>query len=215
MTGTQYNDLVQVIPQFRGELVVTKLELGNDKLFTPPTTERLLVQQCLKGNTKAFEILVDKYQKPIYNIAYRMIKNHEQAEDVAQYAFIKAFENLKSFNFKSNFFSWLYRIAVNESFNRINQKKKFEELDASLLSPESTPNEAFQERELCDIIQDSLMEISLDYRVLIVLKHFHNCSYEEIAYILDIPERKVKSGLFTARKLLKAILINNGLVAYD
>jgi len=85
-----------------------------------------LVQECLAGNTKAFEALIDKYQKKIFNIVYRMTGNDDDAEDITQSVFIKVYEKLSSFNPKYKFFSWLYRIALNESLNLMNQKKDWQ-----------------------------------------------------------------------------------------
>lgn len=174
-----------------------------------------LVQECLAGNTKAFEALIDKYQKTIFNIAYRMTDNYDDAEDITQAVFIKAYEKLNSFNPKYKFFSWLYRIAVNEALNLMNQQKRLSELEADFITTEKTPEEIYEELELSERIQDALMEIDLEHRVLIVLKHFEGFSYEEIAYILDISEQKVKSRLFTARQMLKDVLIKRGIVGHD
>lgn len=167
-----------------------------------------LVRECLAGNTKAFEALVDKYQKVIFNVAYRMINNYDDAEDITQSVFIKVYEKLNIFNPKFKFFSWLYRMAVNESLNYLNQKKRTEILNAdSIVSKEKTPEEIYTELELSEKIQDALMELDPDHRILIVLRHFQDCSYKEMSYILDIPEKTVKSRLFTARQLLKTVLI--------
>lgn len=174
-----------------------------------------LVQECLAGNTKAFEALIDKYQKTIFNIAYRMTDNYGDAEDITPAVFIKAYEKLNSFNPKYKFFSWLYWIALNEALNLMNQQKRLSELEADFITTEKTPEEIYEELELSERIQDALMEIDQEHRVLIVLKHFEGFSYEEIAYILDISEQKVKSRLFTARQMLKDVLIKRGIVGHD
>jgi len=170
-----------------------------------------LVRRCLRGETSAFEMLVDKYQKPIYNLAFRMTKNFEDAEDLTQTVFIKAFQKLDSFRFNYKFFSWIYRIAVNESLNFLNQRRRLTDLDSKIISTEKTPEEIVHEEELNRQIQDGLMVLNPDYRILIILKHFHAFSYREISFIVDIPEKKVKSRLFTARQLLKDALMEKGL----
>jgi RNA polymerase sigma-70 factor (ECF subfamily) len=178
-------------------------------------TDKNLVQACLAGNTRAFEALIDKYQKKVFNIVYRMTYNYDDAEDITQSVFIKIYEKLTSFNPKFKFFSWLYRIALNESLNLMNQKKRMTELDADLLTIEKTPEQEYDELELSERIQDALMEIEPDHRALIVLKHFEGFSYPEIAYILDLSEKKVKSRLFSARQVLKNVLITQGIMGHD
>ena len=172
--------------------------------------DNAIVRRCLKGETGVFKLLVDKYQKPIYNLAFRMTKNLEDAEDLTQTVFIKAFQKLDTFRFNYKFFSWIYRIAVNESLNFLNQRKRLTDLDSKIISTEKTPEEIVQQEELNRQIQDGLMVLNPDYRILIILKHFHMFSYREIAFIVDIPEKKVKSRLFTARQLLKDALMEKG-----
>jgi RNA polymerase sigma-70 factor (ECF subfamily) len=178
-------------------------------------TDTNLVQECLAGNTRAFESLIDKYQKKIFNIVYRMTDNYDDAEDITQSVFIKVYEKLSSFNPKFKFFSWLYRIALNESLNLMNQKKRLAELDADFIINEKTPEEEYNDLELSERIQDALMEIEVEHRVLIVLKHFEGFSYQEMAFMLDISEQKVKSRLFSARQVLKNVLITRGIVGHD
>lgn len=179
------------------------------------TKDSELVKQCLRGKLEAFEELVDRYQKPIFNCAYRMTNNYDDAEDITQSVFIKAYEKLKMYRTKYKFFSWIYRIAVNETLNYLNQKKRVETLDPNLISEEKTPEELYDTMEMNKKLQNALMDIGLDYQILIVLKHFQNFSYREIAYILDIPENKVKSRLFSARQMLRGVLISKGFVFND
>ena len=179
------------------------------------TNDINLVQECLAGNTKAFESLIDKYQKKIFNIVYRMVDNYNDAEDITQSVFIKVYEKLKSFNPKFKFFSWLYRITMNESLNYLNQRKRVTELNTEFLVSEKSPEKEYEKLELSEQIQDAIMEIDLEGRVLILLKHLEGFSYREMAYILDLSEQKVKSRLFSARQELKNVLIKRGIVGYD
>jgi RNA polymerase sigma-70 factor (ECF subfamily) len=171
--------------------------------------DNVLIRQCLNGDINAFENLVDKYQKQILNVAYRMIHDFDEAEDIAQSVFIRAYENLKAFNPKYKFFSWIYRIAVNESLNYLNKKSRKEELNKNLITKEKTLDQIVDGIELSEKIQDALIVLDLNYRVVIVLNHFMDFSYKEISDILEIQEKTVKSRLFTARQLLKDILIKN------
>ena len=176
-----------------------------------PDDDHILVRQCLGGDPKAFEALVDRYEKKIFNVALRVTDNYDDAEDVSQSAFIKAYEKLDTFDSKYKFFSWLYRIVVNESLNFVNQLQRFEKLDDSYASKERTPEEYFDQIVAKNAVQEALMNLSLEHRVVIVLKHFQNLSYDEISFVLDLPEKTVKSRLYTARQSLKSILLRKAL----
>ncbi|MFQ5708881.1 MAG: RNA polymerase sigma factor [bacterium] len=172
-----------------------------------------LVRQCLGGHARAFEKIVDKYQKTVFNVALRIVNDCQDAEDIAQTVFVKAYENLRAYNSNYKFFSWLYRMAINESLNFINQRRRFEPLDSNFVAKAKTPDQKYEQTELSQNIQDALMDLKIDYRVVIILKHLEGFNYKEISYILDIPEKRVKSRLFTARQLLRDLLIKRGLVA--
>jgi RNA polymerase sigma-70 factor, ECF subfamily len=170
-----------------------------------------IVKQCQNGDRRAFEILVEKYQKPMFNVALRMTRNYSDAEDIAQATFLKAFEKITSFDHQYKFFSWLYRIAMNESLNFVNQRKQVEELGEDISSDEKSAEENYDQDQTSRSVQDALMELKADHRAVVVLKHLQGLSYDEISRILDIPEKKVKSRLFTARLMLKDVLIAKGL----
>lgn len=174
-----------------------------------------LVKKCQDGDRKAFELLVDRYQRQVFNVALRMTRNYADAEDIAQTTFIKAFENIGSVDPKYKFFSWIYRIVVNESLNHVHQRKYAEELDEEIVAPEKSLEERFDEDQTSARVQDALMEMKEDHRAVIVLKHLQGLSYEEISEILKIPEKKVKSRLFTARLVLKDVLQSKGLERND
>ena len=175
--------------------------------------DHILVRQCLQGNQKAFEEIVERYHKIIFNVGLRVLNNAEDAADVTQTAFLKTYENLHRFNEKYKFFSWLYKIAVNESVNVLRQRKQTQGVDSGIVSTGKNPEETYKDVELSEKIQNALMKIELDYRVVIVLSHYQELSYDEISYVLDLPGKTVKSRLFTARKLLRDILRKEGV--YD
>jgi RNA polymerase sigma-70 factor (ECF subfamily) len=179
------------------------------------TDDLTLVRQCLKGSSKAFETLVNKYQKPIFNVAYRMTREYDDSSELTQMVFVKAYEKLELYNSNFKFFSWLYRIAVNESLNFLKQERKNEELDASVISENDMPDQALHESEVSGNIQKALMKIDMNYRMVIILKHFQEFSYKEMSIILNIPEKTVKSRLFMARQKLKDVLMKEGIVAND
>jgi len=171
--------------------------------------DQRLVDACLKGDTKAFEQIVLSYQKPLYTAAYRIVEDQDEAEDVLQNAFIKAYENLGTYKKSHKLFSWLYRITLNEALNTIHAKKRFEGLSGDYKSGEKTGDEVFQESELSHALDSALRELKLDYRLVIILNHFHDRSYTEMSYILNIPVKTVKSRLFTARNMLRELLVHN------
>lgn len=173
--------------------------------------DQWLVKQCLSGNTRAFEALVDRYEVPIFNVVLKMVRNADDAADLTQTAFVKAYEKLHTYNPRYKFFSWFYRIAVNESLNFLNQRKSHDHLDDGLPSAEKNPVEALDQQERDEAIQDALMVLKPDLRIVIVLRHFQDLTYREISQILEVPEKKVKSRLFAARGQLRRILTRKGL----
>jgi RNA polymerase sigma-70 factor, ECF subfamily len=170
-----------------------------------------LVQRSLAGDHKAFEILVERYQRPIYNLALRFAADPSDAEDIVQSVFVKVYEKLDSFDPKYKFFSWLYKIAVNESINFVNRKKNLEQFNEDIHSGRVVQEDSFQDHEVNNKIDLALLELKPEYRIVVVLNHFQDLTYKEIGFILDIHENKVKSRLFSARKKLRSILMKKGI----
>lgn len=170
-----------------------------------------LVQRCLNGDQKAFEVLVDRYQRPIFNLALRFAADAIDAEDIVQSVFVKVYEKLSSFNPSYKFFSWLYKIAVNESINFLNRKKNLEQFDEDVHSTVAPQEDSFDDHEVNKKIDLALLELKPEYRIVVVLNHFQDLTYKEIGYILDIHENRVKSRLFSARKRLRSILLKKGI----
>lgn len=175
------------------------------------SNDTTLIEQCIKGDRKAFESLLEQYQKPVYNAAFRMLHNPEDARDVTQTVFLKVYENLGSFDTSRRFFSWIYRITLNESINWLEKAGRLKPLEHEAADETGGPERQASNAELGKGIEAALMTITPDYRAVIVLKHLMGCSYVEISEILEIPEKKVKSRLFTARQLLKDELTRTGM----
>ncbi len=175
------------------------------------TDDSELVQKCMDGDRQAFEGLLIKYEKPVYNAAYRMLHSQEDARDVTQTVFLKVFEHFDSYDPKYKFFSWIYRIALNESVNCLKKQNRLDSLDREPLSESDGPEEETGNEQISSGMQAALMTIKPEYRTVIILKHFADCSYEEISQILDIPEKMVKSRLYSGRQLLKEALDKSGL----
>lgn len=172
-----------------------------------------LLNDCKRGDRKALDSLVRRYERPVYNAAYRMLGNPDEAADVTQTVFLKVFENLDRFNPKYKFFSWIYRIAINESINRLNRRNKLEPLAENLVSPDLSPGALMESGRISKEIQAVILTIQEDHRAVIVLRHFSELSYREIGQILEIPEKTVKSRLFSARKQMKDQLQKNGVLS--
>ncbi len=163
-----------------------------------------LVARCLQGDAASFEKLLERYQRPVFNIALRMVRDREDARDVAQSVFVKAYENLGSYDPRYRFFSWLYRIAMNESLNQIKKQTGFVEAARQWFraQPAAVPartNESGPEAGL----RQALMNLKPEHRCVIVLKHLSGYSYRDVGEILGIPEKTVRSRLFEARRILR------------
>jgi len=170
-----------------------------------------LMERCRKGDRQAFEVLLVKYEKPVFNAAYRMLNSPDDARDVTQTVFLKVFEHLDQYDPRYRFFSWIYRITLNESINWLKKSNRLDVLDGDTPDARGGPEQEAGNAQLSEGMQAALMTISPDYRAVVVLKHLLGCSYQEIGEVLEISENKVKSRLYTARKLLQETLIERGL----
>jgi len=173
--------------------------------------EIALVRDCQQGDRKALDTLVRHFEKPVYNAAYRMLGNVDEAADVTQTAFMKIFENINRFNPDYRLFSWIYRIALNEAIDQINRRSKHEPLDEPPYPDRNVSEDSAAASQLRSDVQAVLMEIHEDHRTVIVLRYFTECSYRQIGEILKLPEKTVKSRLFTARQQLKNRLQQHGM----
>ena len=174
------------------------------------TDDTELIDRCISGDRKAFEALVVQYERPVFNAALRMLNSRDDARDVTQTVFLKVFENLGSYDPSRRFFSWIYRITMNESINWLSKSKRLQPLQFEAKDDGNSPEQAVDSANLSRDVQAALMSIKTDYRTVVVLKHFLGCSYLEISQILDIPEKTVKSRLYSARQLLKDALGQTG-----
>ena len=165
-----------------------------------------LVNDCKHGDRQAMSQLVSQYQRPVYNAAYRILGNMDDATDITQIVFLKVFEHIADYDPKFKFFSWVYRITINESLNQLKKRRKQEPLADNQASPWQGPAEELDSEWLCNRVQAALMLLSPDYRSVIILKHMTGCSYQQISEILQLPEKTVKSRLYSARQLMKKTL---------
>ena len=173
--------------------------------------EKMLIVKAKKGDTKAFESLVRKYQKPIYYLCYRMTGAHQAADDLSQDVFIKAYFALSHFKEEMIFFSWIRKIAVNRAINYLKVWKRERSMGGNEMrvsqnpdaSPQEMPEETYQRKQMVKTFKQALQELSAEQRAIFILKVYENQSYEQIAMTLNIPHGTVMSRLSRARQKLK------------
>ena len=171
-------------------------------------SDEALVSRCRGGDPSAFRTLLGRYERPLYNAAYRVLGNADDARDVIQVAFMETAERLNDFDPNHRFFSWIYRITLNAALNLLRRNCREEPLGdheprrLELVDPESCAVES----EVSRRIQGALMQMSEEHRVVVTLRHFSDCSYREIGLMLSIEEKTVKSRLFEARQRLRELL---------
>ena len=164
-----------------------------------------LVARCRAGETAAFEGLVDRYQRVLFTVAVRMLGDTDAANDAAQNAFVKAYQKLGTFDPTRRFFSWIYRILVNECLNARRDSPPHEPL-APDLAAVGTPADLFDIAERRRRVQAAIIALPMEYREVIVLRHYTGLSYDEIGETLHVPAKTVKSRLHTAKERLAVML---------
>ena len=169
-----------------------------------------LVLQCQGGDRRAFEVLLARHQRQVFGVAYRVLNHREDASDVTQTAFLQAYEHLDQYDPGQRFSSWLYRIAVNAAVDLTRVRQRSEPLVDDVESDRGGPDVLAVQGQSDSVVQRALMTLKPEYRTVIVLKHLQDCSYEEIAQILDCAVKTVKSRLFTARQALRDVLLAKG-----
>ena len=177
-----------------------------------------IIESCLLGNTQMFSRLIDNYKNMVYNLAYRMSSNSQEAEDISQEAFLRAYQSLGRFNPSYKFSTWLYQITLNIIRDRF---KKKELSYVSLVTPIETDDSEFYPQPLdstndperivarqedARAVQQAIYSLPLKYREVIVLRHLQDLSYIEISNILKLPQGTVNVRLYRAREQLRKIL---------
>jgi RNA polymerase sigma-70 factor (ECF subfamily) len=166
-----------------------------------------LVLRCRDGDRRAFERLVLRYQKPVFNAALRMLRNPEDALDVAQTVFLKVYEHLPQYDPALKFYSWLYRIALNESINALGRMRPSEPISGSEVDQAPGIERQVESDQTGRAIEQALMQLQPDYRAVIVLRHFQQLSYQDMSATLQVAEKTVKSRLHSARQQLRQLLL--------
>ena len=173
-----------------------------------------LINRAKSGDSKAYEGLLKKYRNSVYNLVYRMVRDAEEAEDLTQEAFIKAFNSLASFNEEYAFSTWLYKIATNNCIDFFRKRKlqtysldkpiqyKDSEIQHEIPDPDLNPEKSIMARERSRTIQEAIKTLPEKYYTARILRHNGEKSYEEIAEILNLPLGTVKARIFRAREML-------------
>lgn len=174
--------------------------------------DRILVSRCREGDRGACEQLVLRYQKPVFNAALRLLRHPEDAHDVAQTTFLKAFGHLADYDPRFKFYSWIYRIAVNEALNVLGSRKPIGEITGDEPDETPGPERRVEAEQVGEAIEEALMSIKPDLRTVIVLRHSLQLSYEDMSEVLKLPLKTVKSRLYDARQVLRDRLVQRGIM---
>jgi len=182
--------------------------------------ERLLIERCKQNDRLAFDELVRKYEKRVYNLAYRLSGHYDDANDISVDAFVRVFQALKMFRGDANFSTWLFRIVTNVYLDKRKRSRNKQhvsleeviELEENTVArqiqdPSPTPGVVVEQKELTGVLQTAIYDLPHDQRTMILLYHTEGLSYEEIATVLELPIGTVKSRLNRARLKLREKLI--------
>ncbi|MFQ6131835.1 MAG: RNA polymerase sigma factor [Armatimonadota bacterium] len=178
-------------------------------------TDTDLVARCLEGDLRAFDELVQRHQRPVYNVCLRMLGDRDEAADLSQDAFVRAYSRLTRFERGRAFRPWLLRIAINLCLNALRGRRPALPVDHGdsseagvvVLRAESQgPDQALEARELTTEVQRAVLSLPETYRAVAVLRHVEGMKYEEIAEVTGLPMGTVKTHLFRAKNLLRQSL---------
>lgn len=176
--------------------------------------ETTLIQRAQKGDHDAFAALVDEHQRYIYNLAFRVVKDENEALDLAQETFVRAWTALPNFKGQSQFRTWLYRIVTNLCYNRLpNLRRSLNDLGDDVMEniPETdsnfdNPAHEFESTETRKYLQQAMEDLEENYSLLLTLRYQNELSYDEIASTLNLPLGTVKTGIFRAKAQLRKAL---------
>jgi len=171
----------------------------------------LLVRRLKQGDQRAFNQIVNRYQQRLYYLALRMVNNHEDAADISQDAFVKAYEGLSKFHENSSLYTWLYRIVINSAINHQRKKKLWafmhlDDMKSLSVSPSGSPDKVLERNELAEAVDKAIQELPEKQKAIFVLRYYENLSHREIAEIVGRSVGAVKASYFHAvNKLRKAL----------
>jgi RNA polymerase sigma-70 factor, ECF subfamily len=171
----------------------------------------VLVAASKNGDQEAFAQLVQRYQRLIFNLVYRMLQQYEETTEITQETFLAAWQGLPSFRGEARFSTWLYRIAYNCSLKQLELRKRDRALQIALEAEKTLESTNDEQRENAELdardrqilVQEHLSHLPSKYRIVLILRHLQDMTYEEMAEILTMPIGTIKTHLFRARNLLK------------
>ena len=173
--------------------------------------DRAAVEACRRGESEAFDRLVERYQRHVYRLCYRYVNNHHDANDMAQEAFFKAYRALGRFRGDSSFSTWLYRIAVNTCLNfRAERRPEGSELPDALADPSPGAADRLERDDQSRRVREAVSRLPEKQRATLILKIYHDLTHEEVAQILGSSVGTVKANLFHALANLKRLLTAEG-----
>jgi len=186
---------------------VAALAQRADAALSAELEDGALVSAVLRGDSEAFATLVRRYERPVYHLAFRTLRDAEEARDVAQEAFFKAYRSLRTFRIGAKFSTWMYSIAYHACCDRLSRRKRFsgEELPESA-DPSPGPEPTVIALDEAQRLRDAIELLPEKYRVAITLYHLQGRQYEEIAAVLGLPLGTVKTHLFRAKEHLRRLL---------
>jgi len=186
--------------------------------FSFPEEDALLTGLC-HGDDLAYEILIQRYQQPVYNLVCRLMNDPSDAADIVQEVFLKVFRNIRSFRGGSSLKTWIYRIAVNEAYNHRRWYSRHQRQEVpiapeegaqayadSLADPGRTPFDQALDQETRALVEQALEKLNPKFRAAVVLRDIEDLSYEEIAAVLEISLGTVKSRILRGRESLRKVL---------
>ncbi len=196
-----------------GHIMELSIGARPSKTDVDTLTDAMLVRRCLRGDTSAFDVLVRRYQRQVYSLLYRMLNSADDADDLVQETFIRAYNALRSFRQDASFLTWLYKIASNLGIDRMRARRSHgaasleEEVEVgrepAAPDREFSPEAAAMRGSVSEIVQHAVLHLPERYRRVIVLRHMADMTIEEIASELNLPTGTVKTHLFRAREMLR------------
>ena len=192
-----------------GNLFLKKESNKTDEVVSEAISDAECVRRIHEGEIAAFEVLVRRHQKAIFNLLYRMLGDYDEAAEISQEAFLSAYRSIGQFRGDANFSTWLYRIALNHASTRRRNLSKWQQRTVPIETTEAIserdidPADSVEQREIQEQVQEALNRLEPDDAAIILLKDLQDAPYEEVARVLNVPVGTVKSRLHRARQALK------------